>query len=213
MFEIHNFWNNDVYTKEGMLWGQDASNVAKKTFSILNDKCSAVANINNKILDVGCGYGRDCTFFFDNGLDVTGIDFSEKAIDMAIKTNPKIKYMVFNLKEFLPFEDAYFDLCYSNAVLQWFNIHEIRHIANELVRVSKTNGYIVIAVPIFGITPDKKNTDLIFSYEGTDLYSSMLMKLFYGCNKIEELRVKEYHEHGEKHEHDYYLVILKKCES
>ena len=36
-----------------------------------------------KVLDFGCGNGRDSSFFVSVGLDVVGIDFSEELLKIA----------------------------------------------------------------------------------------------------------------------------------
>jgi 2-polyprenyl-3-methyl-5-hydroxy-6-metoxy-1,4-benzoquinol methylase len=36
-----------------------------------------------RVLDAGCGHGRDSEFFHEKGLNVTGIDISEELIDIA----------------------------------------------------------------------------------------------------------------------------------
>jgi len=48
----------------------------------------------NKLLDVGCGNGRDTFFFFKKGFDVKGIDISKT----AIRNNKKILKRNFYLK-------------------------------------------------------------------------------------------------------------------
>lgn len=210
MRQIYNFWNEDVYMKEGLIWGRDASNVAKNTLFFLKNDSELLIEKKNKFLDIGCGYGRDCVFFFNNGLEVVGVDFSERAIDIAIKENPKINYMILDLINGLPFKDENFDICYSNAVFQWFDIFEMKNLADEIVRVTAKEGYIVIAIPIFDVPNMKYNENMIFSYNGTDLYRDTLFDMFYNCKKVKESIIKEYHEHGNKHEHDYYLLVMKK---
>jgi len=43
-----------------------------------------------KILDIGCGNGRDSFFFNQKGYNVTGIDISKKAIQKNSKIKKKI---------------------------------------------------------------------------------------------------------------------------
>lgn len=42
-----------------------------------------------KILDAGCGPGRDSAFFEERGLQVVGIDLSEKLLEIAKQKAPK----------------------------------------------------------------------------------------------------------------------------
>ncbi|MFH1834662.1 MAG: class I SAM-dependent methyltransferase [Methanobacteriota archaeon] len=47
-----------------------------------------------KIVDIGCGSGRDAKFFSERGLDVLGIDLSEKTVEFARKVAPKARFKV-----------------------------------------------------------------------------------------------------------------------
>jgi ubiquinone/menaquinone biosynthesis C-methylase UbiE len=66
-----------------------------------------------KILELGCGQGRDTIFFASNGLDVVAVDSSHIAIDVLSKItkekNLSIKAMIHNASEGIQFEDSYFN--------------------------------------------------------------------------------------------------------
>lgn len=44
-----------------------------------------------KVLDLGCGKGRICIFFAQNGFESYGIDFASRAIDRAKKFSKEAK--------------------------------------------------------------------------------------------------------------------------
>ena len=77
-----NYWDK-FYKKAHVM---DESTFAKFTYKKIQSK-------KGKILDIGCGNGRDAYFFNRKGFDVTGIDISHKAIQKNSK--PKIKNLVF----------------------------------------------------------------------------------------------------------------------
>ena len=77
-----NYWNK--YYKK-------ASNINESTFAKFTYK--RIQNKKGKILDIGCGNGRDAYFFNKNGFNVTGVDISQKAIKENLKN--KIKNLVF----------------------------------------------------------------------------------------------------------------------
>ena len=74
-------WNKEYNDKERM-WGESPSDLAVVAVRYLQ-KCKS----NNELLrivDIGCGYGRDVLYFSTHlRCTVLGIDNSEKAIDMA----------------------------------------------------------------------------------------------------------------------------------
>jgi 2-polyprenyl-3-methyl-5-hydroxy-6-metoxy-1,4-benzoquinol methylase len=70
------FWESNFQDKQ-MMWGlkpADATLEAKALFSEKQFK---------KILIPGFGYGRNAKAFIDNGFNVTGIEISKTAIDLA----------------------------------------------------------------------------------------------------------------------------------
>jgi 2-polyprenyl-3-methyl-5-hydroxy-6-metoxy-1,4-benzoquinol methylase len=76
------YWNK-FYKKKSII---SESTFAKFTYKkILNKKV--------KLLDIGCGNGRDSYFFNKKGFHVTGIDISQKAIQKNSKN--KIKNLSF----------------------------------------------------------------------------------------------------------------------
>lgn len=72
-----------------------------------------------KMLELGCGNGRDTIFFADNGMNVTGIDASNFAIT-ALSERYENKNLHFICDDFVSskilFEEK-FDYCYARFVL------------------------------------------------------------------------------------------------
>jgi len=101
-----------------------------------------------KVLDAGCGGGRNLVYLLQNGFEVYGIDPDVEAVGAA-KTlakklspgNPLDNFKI-ALVEDLPFEDAYFDLVICNTVLHFANdpIHFDR-MMRSMWRVLKPGGY------------------------------------------------------------------------
>lgn len=69
-----------------------------------------------KILDSGCGPGRDSKFFSDQGFEVVGIDLSEGLLKIATEFAPKVKFQSADIRE-LPFEKESFGGVWSMASL------------------------------------------------------------------------------------------------
>ena len=71
------YWN-DIFSKADY-FGSGPTLLAKSAELVLRE------NFFKKILELGCGQGRDCLFFAELGYNVTAIDISEKAIDFIKK--------------------------------------------------------------------------------------------------------------------------------
>lgn len=107
-------------------------------------------NSTDKILDAGCGSGRNIQYFSNNNFDIYGIDYNENKIKSLEKLNKNFK--VAKLEE-IPFNKNYFDYIICNAVLHFANneIHFFK-MFSELFRVLKTNGTLFIRMTSnFGI--------------------------------------------------------------
>lgn len=74
-----------------------------------------------RILDLGCGFGEHCKMFVDAGAEsVTGIDISEKMLEVARKENlhPKIEYINMPMEDIETLETKY-DLVVSSLAFHY----------------------------------------------------------------------------------------------
>ncbi|MEO6819674.1 MAG: class I SAM-dependent methyltransferase [Ginsengibacter sp.] len=101
----------------------------------------------DKILDAGCGGGRNLHWFIQNGVEILGIDASEEAI-LHLKNKyahlPKETFQLANV-EGLPFENNTFDHVISSAVLHFAtSVANFKAMMSEMIRVLKPNGTLFI---------------------------------------------------------------------
>jgi SAM-dependent methyltransferase len=97
-----------------------------------------------KILDLGCGAGRDSKYFFDNGLHVVGVDFSEGMLDIAKKIVPKAKFLCKDFRK-LDFEKEKFDGIWSFFSILHLKRNELPPLLKKLNDSLKTKGILFIA--------------------------------------------------------------------
>jgi ubiquinone/menaquinone biosynthesis C-methylase UbiE len=123
-----NFGNIDIYLFDQLLKG---------TY----DNCQ-------KVLDAGCGGGRNLVYFLRTGYQVYGIDPNANAVE-AVKelsknlspANPLPNFFV-STAEDLPFGDEYFDLVISSAVLHFArNEQHFDTMLHSMWRVLKPGSY------------------------------------------------------------------------
>ena len=124
----HLFGNIDIYLFDQLLKG---------TY----DNC-------RKVLDAGCGGGRNVVYLLQNGFEVYGIDpdagaiEAVKALSQKLSPGSPLDNFKIALVEDLPFEDAYFDLVICNTVLHFAdNADHFDRMLRSMWRVLKPGGY------------------------------------------------------------------------
>ncbi|HIH13286.1 TPA: class I SAM-dependent methyltransferase [Candidatus Woesearchaeota archaeon] len=99
----------------------------------------------NKILDIGCAGGRDAEYFHDQGFDVTGIDFTEKFIEIAEKIVPKAKFIEMDMRD-LNFKDEEFDGIWCCAAFLHIPKSQAGKTLEGFRRVLKNRGLLYLCV-------------------------------------------------------------------
>lgn len=121
------FWN-DPHISKGMLEAHlnpDIDAASRKTETIERTVKNLVGSMNlkkgDRVLDLGCGPGLYCKHFAQMGIEVTGVDYSQRSIEYGIQDasrdalNIEYKYMNYLDVEYSNEFDAvlliYGDLC------------------------------------------------------------------------------------------------------
>ena len=99
-----------------------------------------------KILDAGCGSGRDTRLFDQIGFDVIGIDISKNLLDYAKKTFPNLNFQFGDILN-IPFDDNHFDGVWAHAsVVHFDQDSQVKKALSEFHRVLKPNGLLHLLV-------------------------------------------------------------------
>lgn len=122
---------------------------------------------NAKILDAGCGEGRNLVYFLNNGYDVYGIDANEDAIRMLHfilgSKYPEVDKGRFSVGQIqnLPYQDNTFDYVICSAVLHFADSQDDwLRMMQQLIRVMRVNGILFIrAASDFGLTGHQELKD------------------------------------------------------
>ncbi|NWJ30238.1 methyltransferase domain-containing protein [Marine Group I thaumarchaeote] len=99
---------------------------------------------NSKILDVGCGRCEVLDAFNKLGLDISGVDASERIRGFAPKEISKLEILDFS-KENLPFNDDEFDVIFTKSVIE--HVSDPTHLMKEILRILKPKGIFISLTP------------------------------------------------------------------
>ncbi len=142
--KIANDWHLDHDTDDWWVDGTD-------TFA------SLIKN-NKKILDVGCGCGTKSKYLIGKGLDVTGIDFSEKLIEIAKREVPCAKFHLLDMKDVSNL-GIKFDGIFAQASLLHIPKKDTSAVLKGLLSCLVPGGYLYVTVK--GMKPNGKEEEVL----------------------------------------------------
>ena len=106
-----------------------------------------------RMLDIGCGFGRNSLYLIKEGFDTYGFDNSEIAIK-ALRRRLKEKGLKMHLllhdgnKRF-PYDDGFFDATISISAIHHATYRNVKKIAKEINRVTRKGGLLLITAPTY----------------------------------------------------------------
>ena len=114
-------------------------------------------------LDLGCGTGVLCEILHDQGIQSSGMDFSEGMIAIAKERNPEIFYEVADMITYRP--DKNFDLvtCTGDALNHIMKLDDIEKIFENVNVYLKDGGYFIFDILNEKEVPMEEPIDLDFS--------------------------------------------------
>lgn len=119
-----------------------------------------------KILDIGCGEGKDAVFLAKNGYDVTAFDISDigiqKAKSLAEIHGVTVDFFKADIKDFRI--EADYDIIFSSGVLHYVPLDLRQSLINNLKEHTKIGGINVLNVfvrkPFIQPAPDMEKEEL-----------------------------------------------------
>ncbi|WP_202710471.1 class I SAM-dependent methyltransferase [Sporosalibacterium faouarense] len=170
------FWEESFIEKQTM-WGFEPSDSAILTKDFFLEK---------KVKDIlipGIGYGRNAKIFIENGINVTGIEISKTAIDLARKNGLDDISIYNGSVSDMPFDSKLYDGIFCYALIHLLNKHERKQFIKDCYSQLKPNGYMIFTTiskkaPMFG-KGKQLSKDRFERIKGVKMF-------FYDYNSIKE---------------------------
>lgn len=122
-------------TPNEYIWGTDPSALAREVSALLPPRA--------RVLELGCGEGRDSVFFATCGFNVTGVDVSaaglRKAERLARAHGVKVRWVHDNAAHCVP--TGPFDLVYSCGAIHYVSRRQRARLIPRLQAVTRAGGY------------------------------------------------------------------------
>ncbi|MEY8755619.1 class I SAM-dependent methyltransferase [Peribacillus frigoritolerans] len=136
------------FIENQMIWGLEPSDSAILTKDFFLEK---------KVKDIlipGIGYGRNAQVFTDNGINVTGIEISKTAIELARQNGLNLNIFHGSVTD-MPFDNKLYDGIFCYALIHLLNNRERDKFIKDCYNQLKPNGYMIFTTiskeaPMFG---------------------------------------------------------------
>ena len=132
--------------------------------------------VGSHVLDVGCGSGVKSKYFIDHGFKVTGIDISDKLLEIARREAPEGEFKVLSMTELDSMLET-FDGVFAQASLLHIPKKDSGEMVKKMARRLVSGGLLYIAVKeAFGGTSEEevlKENDYGYEYERFFSYFTM----------------------------------------
>lgn len=132
---------NQIFKKYGKVFFESQEDMPKIAAIFKRHKVK-------KVLDLGCGSGRQMVFLAKKGFSVYGFDIAEEGIKIAkdwLKSEKlEADFKIGSIYKKLPYSDNFFDAVISTHAIHHGKIEDVRKAIGELHRVLKPDGLIFI---------------------------------------------------------------------
>jgi tellurite methyltransferase len=146
----------EEYKKQDYYWGTEPNKACYQVLQLMPPTRRL------KLLDIGCGEGKDAVFFARNGYDVTAFDVSDAGIEKTKRLADKIGVHVNVFKaDILDYRlDTHFDILFSSGVLHYIKPDYRKEIFDNYKQFTNQNGLHVFNVfvtkPFIAPPPEKE---------------------------------------------------------
>lgn len=169
------FWESSFIDKQTM-WGFEPTDSAILT------KDFFLENHVKNVLIPGIGYGRNAKVFLDYGIDVTGIEISKTAIELAKNNGIDIPIFHGSVTD-MPFDNKLYDGIFSHALLHLLDKAEREKFIKDCYHQLKPGGYMVFTTvsknsPMYG-KGQQLDKDYFITKDGVKMF-------FYDSDTIQQ---------------------------
>lgn len=132
------FWD-EMFQKIGLLWQFEPADSAIYACNLF------ARNGLRKILIPGVGYGRNAQLFVEQGFEVTGIEISKTAIQLAHENGLVFPIHHGSVAQ-MPFDNSVYDGIYCYALVHLLNQKERRQFLKNCFNQLKSGGIMIFVV-------------------------------------------------------------------
>lgn len=141
--DFKNAWEKEYEEKKLVNLGTEPQEDTKRFVKWLR-KDRGVILENLKVLDAGCGNGRNSFYLHEQGSVTTGYDIASNVISEAKNRDRSLNFFVHDMSDELKFADDSFDLVLDVTSSNSLNSKDRQKYLKETFRVLKSGGYMFL---------------------------------------------------------------------
>ena len=142
------------YATEEYFWGTKEADLCHELIKLVPPSKDI------KVLDIGCGEGKDMVYLAKQGYDVYGFDITENGIAktkrLAKENNVEVTSWIDDVNSFKT--DLKFDIIYSTGTIQYLDDDKIEEFFNKVKDMTNDNGInwfnVFVDKPFIPLPPD-----------------------------------------------------------
>lgn len=145
-------------------YSKNAGSIAKRYESVVNslsESFQVAFKLKSKLLDIGCGSGRDLALLVSLGHDCFGLDATPEFVELSQTLHPELKGKIVQgaLPDFDPPFGGTFDGILCSAVLMHIPEDQLVPAALSIKRCLKKGGRLLYSVPCKRLDVMTENRD------------------------------------------------------
>ncbi|MBQ7774699.1 MAG: methyltransferase domain-containing protein [Lachnospiraceae bacterium] len=197
----------EKYKTEAYYWGLKPNNLCYEIMQLMPPTKPY------RVLDIGCGEGKDAVFLARNGYIVTAFDLAEtgleKAKRLAKANRVEVDFFRADVNDFVP--QAEFDIIFSSGVFHYIEAEQRKRLIDSLKEATAPQGIHAINVfvdkPFLQKAPDREEAEK----KRTPWYSGELFRYYHDWlfHKNDEV-IFDCNSGGVPHKHCMDIMIARK---
>lgn len=194
----------DEYKTPDYYWGVEPSEMCLRVLKLLPP------TTHLKLLDIGCGEGKDAVFFAKNGYNVSAFDISDAGIEKTRRLADRagVRVNVFKA-DVLDFRlDSNYDILFSSGVLHYVKPKLREELFENYKRHTNPNGLHALNVFVYKpfIAPPPEKEPTACKWISGELFTHYHDWLLHDCEEV----VFDCHSSGTPHQHAMDKLIARK---
>lgn len=164
-----NAWDKEYKDSKLVTRSEEPQNDFKRYCKFLK-KDNGISFEGLRVLDLGCGTGKNSIFLAERGALCTGIEISPAALDLGRKrareNSLEVNFIESSFGEEFPFEDSSFDLVLDIMSSNSLTESEREIYLRETARVLKPGGHFFVR--LLALDGDKNAQTLLKTHQGNE---------------------------------------------